>query len=255
MTTSSRPRARPRPSAPTAARPTSSARDHHPQLARPGRGQRARRVRPHARAVRGVVHRGRAALAQGVGRGLGHRRVRDAPARDERAQPARVGEGQDRRAHARDLPPHRPVPARHHRRLRARREHDRAGLRRPPGRRRHAHRRDHRRLRRARRRRRVGPAARPHQGRQARADRLRRGRERRHHRRHAHARPPVRRGRPRRDGHERRRHGVGDVRRGPGHRGARPFDRAELDALLDLAVAGTADLTAIQRAALAADAR
>ncbi|GLY56670.1 MAG: ribonuclease PH [Cellulosimicrobium funkei] len=34
-----------------------------------------------------------------------------------------------------------------------------------------------------------------------------------------------------------------------------PFDRAELDALLDLAVAGTADLTAIQRAALAADPR
>ncbi len=34
-----------------------------------------------------------------------------------------------------------------------------------------------------------------------------------------------------------------------------PFDRAELDALLDLAVAGIADLTAIQRAALAADAR
>ncbi len=34
-----------------------------------------------------------------------------------------------------------------------------------------------------------------------------------------------------------------------------PFDRAELDALLALAVAGTADLTAIQRAALAADAR
>jgi ribonuclease PH len=33
-----------------------------------------------------------------------------------------------------------------------------------------------------------------------------------------------------------------------------PFDRAELDALLDLAVAGTADLTAIQRAALEADA-
>ncbi|MBD8078021.1 ribonuclease PH [Cellulosimicrobium arenosum] len=33
-----------------------------------------------------------------------------------------------------------------------------------------------------------------------------------------------------------------------------PFDRAELDALLDLAVAGAADLTAIQRAALEADA-
>ncbi len=30
-----------------------------------------------------------------------------------------------------------------------------------------------------------------------------------------------------------------------------PFDRAELDALLDLAVAGTAELTELQRAALA----
>jgi ribonuclease PH len=30
-----------------------------------------------------------------------------------------------------------------------------------------------------------------------------------------------------------------------------PFDRAELDSLLDLAVAGTAELTRIQQAALA----
>ena len=41
----------------------------HPELARPRRGQRPRRVRPHPGAVRRVVHRGRAALAQGPGTG------------------------------------------------------------------------------------------------------------------------------------------------------------------------------------------
>ena len=52
----------------------------HPRLAGPRRGQRPGRVRPHPGAVRGVVHRGGAALAQGQRRGLGDRRVRDAAA-------------------------------------------------------------------------------------------------------------------------------------------------------------------------------
>ena len=49
----------------TAATPVSSRRPDHPQLARPRRGQRPGGVRPNPGAVRGVVHRGRAALAQG----------------------------------------------------------------------------------------------------------------------------------------------------------------------------------------------
>ncbi len=49
------------------------------------------------------------------------------------------------------------------------------------------------------------------------AHRVRRGHQRRHHRRRAAARPPVRRGRPRRDRHERRDDGIGQVHRGAGH--------------------------------------
>ena len=55
-----RPRRRPAPRRPD-----------HPRLARPRRGLGARRVRPHPGAVRGVVHRGRAALAQGQRRRAG----------------------------------------------------------------------------------------------------------------------------------------------------------------------------------------
>jgi ribonuclease PH len=76
------------------------------------------------------------------------------------------------------------------------------------------------------------------------------GGQRRHHRRRAAARPRVRRGRARRDRHERRRHGPRLVRRGAGHRRGRAVRPAELDALLDLAVGGAADLTKLQLAAL-----
>ena len=47
--------------------------------------------------------------------------------------------------------------------------------------------------------------------------------------------------------HERRDDGRRALRRGAGHGGARPFDRAELDVLLDLAVGGCAQLSRLQR--------
>ena len=83
------------------------------------------------------------------------------------------------------------------------------------------------------------------------ADRLGRGRERRDRRRHAGSGPLLRRGRPRRDRHERRRHRPRPVRRGAGHRRGRTVRPRELDALLDLATAGCADLTRLQAEALA----
>ncbi len=54
--------------------------------------------------------------------------------------------------------------------------------------------------------------------------------------------------------HERRLHRRRTLRRGPGRRGGQPFDRKELNALLDLAVAGCDELATIQRAALEATA-
>ena len=84
------------------------------------------------------------------GHGLGHRRVLDAAARDRRADPARVGQGPDRRPDPRDPAPDRPLAARRRRPGQARRADGHRRLRRAPGRRRHPHRVDHRRLRRAR---------------------------------------------------------------------------------------------------------
>jgi ribonuclease PH len=62
----------------------------------------AGRVRRHGCCAR-QRHRGRPALAQGLGAGLGDRRVRDAArATNTRSRP-RVGQGPDRRPHPRDL--------------------------------------------------------------------------------------------------------------------------------------------------------
>ena len=98
-----RPDGRARPAAPG---------DAHPGLAGARRGVGARRVRPHQGALRGQRHRGRAALAQGLGLGLGDRRVRDAA----RAPPTPASDREsvqrpDRRPDARDLPADRPVAA------------------------------------------------------------------------------------------------------------------------------------------------
>ena len=113
------------------------------------------RVRQDQGAVRRERQRGRAALAQGLGPRLGHRRVRDAAAGHPRPLGPRVGQGPHRRTHARDLPPRRPLAAHGDRLQGARREHHHDRLRRAAGRRRHPHRGHHRRVRRAGRRRRA----------------------------------------------------------------------------------------------------
>ena len=194
--------------------------DHdHPPLARPRRRLGAGRVRQDPRAVRGVRLRGRAALAQGLRAGLGHRRVRDAARLHQHPLRPRVGQGPHRRPHPRDQPADRPLAAGGHRLQGARREHDRARLRRAPGRRRHAHGGDHRGVRRPGRRR--HPPAVGRRAHRRAADRLGGRGQRRHHRRRAAARPALRGGRPRRDRHERRDDRRRQVRRGAGHRRGR----------------------------------
>ena len=136
-------------------------------LEQPGRGFGAHLVRRHEGALHRVVHERRAALAGRQGQGLGHGGVRDAAPRHQQPQRPRERQGQDRRAHARDLAPHRPGAARRRRHQGARREHDRDRLRRAAGRRRHPHRGDHRRVRRARRRDRVGPGEEVHRRRRS----------------------------------------------------------------------------------------
>ena len=175
------------------------------------------------------------------------------PALDQRADGSRVGQGPHRRPHARDLPPDRAQPARRHRHQGARREHHRHRLRRAAGRRRNPHRRHHRRVRRAGRRHRVGPRASGFIGKNAKPliDSV------------AAVSVGIIDGEPMLDLAY-----VEDVRaetdmnvvvtgRGlfvevQGTAEGAPFDRAELDALLDLALGGTTTLTGIQVAALEA---
>ena len=137
-------------------------------------GFRARVLRPHPSAVHGVGQRGRPALDEGQGQGLGHRRVLDAAGRHARSQRSRGGQGQAEGPHPRDPAPHRPGAARRHRHRSDGRGRDHARLRRSAGRRRHPHRVDLWRLRRAARR--VHAARRRRSDAQASADRrLRRG--------------------------------------------------------------------------------
>ena len=192
-------------------------RDDRAGLVGARRGLGAHHVRRNEGAVHRVVHERCAALAHGQGQGLGHGRVRDAPARDEQPQRPREHQGQGRRSHARDLAPDRPRAPRRRRHEGARREHDRHRLRRAAGRRRDAHRRDHGRVRRPRRCHRVGPREEVHRAAFRGAGGLGVGRVGRHHRRHPDAGPRLRRGRARRDRHERRGHWPRPVRRGAGH--------------------------------------
>ena len=161
-------------------------------------------------------------------------------------------QGPDRRPHPRDLPADRPLAARGHRLQGARREHDRARLRRAPGRRRHPHRRHHRRLRRAGRRRaptcasKGALAGEPLTGSVAAVS------------------VGIIDGVPRLDlpyeEDVRAETDMNVVMTGDGEfvevqgtaEGA-PFDRAELDALLALAEKGCADLTRLQQEALAGE--
>ena len=105
----------------------------------------------HARAVHGKRRGRRAAVPQGQGAGLAHRRIRDAAARDQHAHAARSRRGQAVGAHAGNPAADRPIAARGRRPRSTRRAHDPDRLRRAAGRRRHALRVDHRRVRRARR--------------------------------------------------------------------------------------------------------
>ncbi len=133
----------------------------HARLHQACRRLGARRDGRHARAVHGQRRGGRAAVPQGQGPGLAHRRVRHAAARDQHADEARSGRRPPVGAHAGDPAPDRAQPARGHRSRRARRAHAEDRLRRAAGGRRHALCVDHRRLRRGRRRGRVVPRARP----------------------------------------------------------------------------------------------
>ena len=154
--------------------------------------------------------------------------------------------GQDRRTDARDLPADRPLAARRDRPVGAGRELDLDRLRRAAGRRRHPHRGDHRRLRRARRRgawlRQARPLARP--------DPLINS--------ISAVSVGVIDGEPRLDlmyEEDVRAEtdmnvvvtGAGEFVEVQGTAEGAPFRRDELDALLDLAVAGCAELAKIQR--------
>src|SRR5262245_1969329 len=183
-------------------------------------GQRPLRVGPHEGA-RHVLGRGAGpALDAGTRQGVAHGRVRDA-AREHpgpKAAPRVVGPG--RRAHPRDPAPRRALAARDPRRDGARRAHALGRLRRPRGRRRDAHRVHQRRLHRGRRRAQAPPL------RQAAPALAARGARRRdvggHRQRGARPRPRLLRGPRRGRRHERRDDGLGEVRRGPGHRRGPP---------------------------------
>ncbi len=71
----------------------------------------ARRVRRHASAVHRVDRAEGAAVPEGQAAGLGHRRVRNAAARDAHAHSARGQQGQAGRPNARDSTADRPEPA------------------------------------------------------------------------------------------------------------------------------------------------
>ncbi|CAA9252326.1 MAG: Ribonuclease PH, partial [uncultured Actinomycetospora sp.] len=196
-------------------------RDQHPaRVPAAPRGVGAGLVRADDGAVRGQRHRGGPAVAPGQRSRVAHRRVRDAALGDAHAQRPRVGQGPGRRAHPRDQPAGGPGAARGDRPPRARGEHHPARLRRPAGRRRHAHRGHHRCLRGPRRR--GDLAARPQAPRRPAAavvlDRRGVGGGRR---RPGAPRPALRGGLPRRGGHERRRHRHRHARRGAGNRRGR----------------------------------
>ena len=210
-----------------------------------GRGVVHDPLRRHPGAVRRDDRGPRPAAPPRQGHGLGHRHLRDAAARDRGALRARGREGQDRRPDPRDPAAGRALAARRRGPDPARGADRHRRLRRHRRRRRHADRVDHRRLRRPR----------------GRAHHLRDG-------------PPPGRSRRRRVGRDHRRHHGCSTSTTPRTRGPRststssgtdagayvelqgtaegkPFDRAALDELLDLAGAGLARLFEAQTAALA----
>ncbi len=217
----------------------------------PCRGLVPRQVRRHARALRGEPRGARAGLAEEHGQGLGDGRIRHAAARHGRAHAPRGRQRQAVRPHAGDPAPDRPLASRRRQPAGAGRAPDHGGLRRDPGRRRHAHGRHHRRLRRPLRLPRLDGDARHGEARR-RPEGPRGGRLLRHPPGPAGARPRLSRGfggRHRRQlRHDRaRRH-----RRDPGHGRGEPFSRAELDALLGLAEGGIRQLVEQQKAVLGA---
>ena len=168
------------------------------------------------RAVHRVGRRAHPAVVEGLGQGLGHRRVLDAAGLVARARRARSGAGQAERAHAGDPAPDRPVAARRRRPAPHARRADHRRLRRAAGRRRHPHRVDLRWLDRVARR--VQPPGRQGHARASSDPATVRGDLGGRHRRHADARPRVRRGRAGRSRHERGDDRRRAVRRGAGNR-------------------------------------
>ena len=121
---------------------------HHPGLSGVAGGLGAGRVRQDEGALRRQRDRRRArAGAPAPGWAGSPPSTRCCPSATQQPHRPRVGQGPGRRAHPRDQPAGRPVPARLHRPRRARREHHRHRLRRAAGRRRHPHRGHHRWLR------------------------------------------------------------------------------------------------------------
>ncbi len=106
------------------AAPLSITRHYTPARRRLG----ADRMRRHARAVHGERRGGGAAVSQGQGPGLAHRRIRHAAARDQHAHAARGRRRQAVGTHAGDPAPDRPQPARGRRPDAARRAHDPASI-------------------------------------------------------------------------------------------------------------------------------
>ena len=189
------------------------------------RGLLLREIRRHPCAGDRDAGRPAAALAQGPGARLGHRRIRHAAARHARAHAPRGLRRQAGRPHRRDPAADRPQPALGRRSAGARRAADHRRLRRHPGRRRHPHRRDHRRLGGAARLHRLDEDARDDHGRSA--ARPRGGGLLRHLQRHAGARSRLCRGLRGRDRRQFRddrrrphRRGAGHGREDPVHRGA-----------------------------------
>ena len=119
----------------------------HPRRPEMGRGLVPRQDRRHRGPVRGDDRGPRPAAPARQGDRLGDRRVLDAAAGHRRAHRPRIGQGPDRRPDPRDPAADRALAARRRRPDQARRADDHRRLRRPPGRRRDAHRLDHRRLR------------------------------------------------------------------------------------------------------------
>ena len=122
-------------------------RHDHPALHQARRGLGADRGRRHQGDLHGQRRGARAAVPEGQGRGLDHAEYGMLPRATTTRTQREATQGPALGPHPRDPAPDRPLAARGGRHEGARRAHAVGGLRRDPGRRRHAHGLDHRRVR------------------------------------------------------------------------------------------------------------